>query len=189
MAATMLDTDTALLLVDIQNGVVALDLAHPIDDVIGHARQLAEAFRAQGLPVVLINVVGFAPGRVEQRRMRGEQPSGWADIVPQLGPADSDYRVSKRTWGAFMHTDLEAYLRKQKVTQVVVAGISTSIGVESTARQAYELGFHVSLAVDAMTDVSPEAHINSVTRIFPRLGETATTQEILALLEKRGTRP
>jgi nicotinamidase-related amidase len=69
------------------------------------------------------------------------------------------------------------------VTQVVITGVATSIGVEATARQAYELGYNVTLAVDAMTDTSPDAHINSVTRIFPRLGETGTTREIIDLLE------
>ena len=83
--------------------------------------------------------------------------------------------MTKRTWGAFTNTGLREYLEKLGVTQAVIAGISTSAGVESTARFAHELGFNVSLAVDAMTDTSLDAHTNSVTRIFPRLGETGTT--------------
>jgi nicotinamidase-related amidase len=93
--------------------------------------------------------------------------------------------VTKQTWGAFMNTDLDAYLKGLGVTQVVVAGIATSAGVESTARQAHEHGFNVTLAVDAMTDMSADAHFNSVTRIFARLGETGTTAEIVELLETR----
>jgi nicotinamidase-related amidase len=96
-----------------------------------------------------------------------------------------DHVVTKRTWGAFTATGLEAHLKRLNVTQIVLAGVATSIGVESTARQAHELGFHVALAVDAMTDLSLEAHDNSVTRIFPGLGENATTHEILELLKKR----
>ncbi len=88
--------------------------------------------------------------------------------------------------GGFTNTDLESYLRDIDVTQIVLAGIATSIGVESTARDAYEFGFNVVLARDAMTDRSPEAHENSVTRIFPRLGETGTSQEIIDLLYKKG---
>jgi nicotinamidase-related amidase len=84
--------------------------------------------------------------------------------------------------GAFTNTDLEARLKGLGVTQVVLAGVATSIGVESTARHAYELGFNVTLAIDAMTDLSLEAHDNSVARIFPRLGETGSTQEIVDLL-------
>jgi nicotinamidase-related amidase len=70
------------------------------------------------------------------------------------------------------------------VTQVVIAGIATSIGVESTARNAYEFGFNVALAVDAMTDRDADAHDSSIKRIFPRLGETGATREILDLLER-----
>jgi nicotinamidase-related amidase len=90
--------------------------------------------------------------------------------------------VTKQTWGAFTGTDLDAYLRSVGVTQVVICGVATSAGVESTARQAHELGFNVTLATDAMTDMSVEAHDNSLGRIFPRLGETATTREIVDLL-------
>jgi nicotinamidase-related amidase len=87
--------------------------------------------------------------------------------------------VTKRTWGAFTNTDLERYLNGRGVTQVVIAGVATSAGVESTARHAYELGFNVTLAVDAMTDMRRDAHENSLSRIFPRLGETGTAQEII----------
>jgi nicotinamidase-related amidase len=104
--------------------------------------------------------------------------------VPELNAQPSDHRVTKRTWGAFTNTDLEAYLREQGVTQVVLVGVATSIGVESTARYANELGFNVTLVVDAMTDLNADAHTNSITRIFPRLGETGTTQEVLELLER-----
>ena len=92
--------------------------------------------------------------------------------------------MTKQTWGAFTGTDLEAHLRGLGVTQVVLAGVATSIGVESTARQAYELGFNVTLATDAMTDRDAEAHANSVTRIFPKLGETGTAQEVVDLLDR-----
>ena len=128
-----------------------------------------------------MNVTGGAPGRTEQPR-RGDFPPGWSDLIPELNRQPQDHLVTKRTWGAFTHTDLEAYLRHNSVTQVVLAGIATSAGVESTARHAHELGFNVLLAVDAMTDRAIEAHLNSVQRIFPRLGETATTEEIIALL-------
>jgi nicotinamidase-related amidase len=102
-----------------------------------------------------------------------------------LDPQPTDFRLTKRTWGAFTNTGLEKHLKDLGVTQVVVAGVSTSIGVESTARHAYENGFHVTLAVDAMTDMNADAHHNSITRIFPRLGETGTTQEIIGLLNER----
>jgi nicotinamidase-related amidase len=103
--------------------------------------------------------------------------------LPQLDRQPGDILVTKKTWGAFASTDIQAQLEKRGVTQIVLAGIATTAGVESTARQAYEAGLHVTLAVDAMTDMSAEAHENSVKRIFPRLGETGTTAEIVALLD------
>jgi nicotinamidase-related amidase len=91
--------------------------------------------------------------------------------------------VTKRTWGAFHATDLDAQLHVHGVTQVVLTGVATSAGVESTARAAHEHGYNVVVITDAMTDASAEAHANSVERIFPRLGERATTSEVLERLE------
>ena len=113
----------------------------------------------------------------------GTLPPGFADLVPELNQQQADHLVTKRTWGAFSYTDLDAYLKTRGVTQVVVAGIATSIGVESTARQASELGYNVLLALDAMTDLNAEAHANSVNWVFPKLGETGSTQEIIALVD------
>jgi len=184
MAVTTLDPKTALIVIDLQNGIVALPTAHPTSEVVKHARALADAFRRYHLPVVLVNVDRGAPGRTEQTRNMGQFPAGWSDLVPELNRQPTDHTVTKRTWGAFTGTGLYDHLKDQGVTQVVIAGVATSIGVESTARHAYEHGFHVTLAIDAMTDMNADAHTNSITRIFPRLGETGTTQEIIALLDK-----
>ena len=184
MPVTTLDAKTALVLIYLQNGIVAIPAAHPIDEVILRARALADAFRKHGLPVVLVNVEGGAPGRTEQGGMRGALPADWTEIVPGLNRQPQDHAVTKRTWGAFTNTNLAEHLKADGITQVVIAGVATSVGVESTARQAHEHGFHVTLAIDAMTDRSVEAHANSITRIFPRLGETGTTDDIVALLEQ-----
>lgn len=183
MAVATLDPKTALIIIDLQKGIVALPTAHPIDGVVKHARALADAFRRHGLPVVLVNVTGGASGRTEQTSNRGELPADWADLIPELDRQPADHLVTKRTWGAFTRTDLEAHLRRLGVTQVVLAGVATRAGVESTARHAHELGFNVTFAVDAMTDTDPDAHVNSITRIFPRLGETGTSRDIIDLLE------
>jgi nicotinamidase-related amidase len=184
MALTALDPMTALIVVDLQKGIVAYPMAHPIKEVVSRARSLADAFRARGLPVVLVNVAGSAPGRTEIPRNIQMFPPGGTDIIPELDPQPGDIVVTKRTWGAFASTDLEAQLRARAVTQVVITGVATGTGVESTARQAYELGFNVTLAVDAMTDMRPEAHDYSIAKIFPRLGETGATREIIGLLAK-----
>lgn len=183
MAITALDPKTALVIIDLQNGIIALPTAHPSGEVVKHASTLADAFRRHDLPVVLVNVSAGAPGRTEQAPSVREFPPGWTDLVPELNQQPQDHTVTKRTWGAFTNTGLGEHLKELGVTQVVVAGVATSSGVESTARQAHENGFNVTLAVDAMTDLNLDAHTNSVMRIFPRLGETGTTQEILGLLD------
>ena len=182
MPATTLDPKSALVVIDLQKGLQSYPTVHPVSEIVEKARRLAEAFRNSGLPVVLVNVTGGAPGRTEQPRRSGDFPPEFAELIPELGAKDGDLRVTKRTWGAFPHTDLEAKLREAGITHIVLTGISTSIGVESTAREAYALGFNVTLAIDAMTDMDEGAHENSVTRIFPRLGETGTTDEVIGLI-------
>jgi nicotinamidase-related amidase len=187
VALTTLDPNTALVVIDLQKGVAALPAAHSIADVAANAARLAAAFRARGLPVVLVRATGIAPGRTERsfsRRGTPRPPADAADLLPELNRQDGDHEILKQTWGAFVRTGLDEHLKGLGVTQVVVAGVATSFGVESTARQAYEHGYHVTLATDAMTDFSAEAHENSVVRIFPSLGETGTTDEVLKLVEK-----
>ena len=104
-------------------------------------------------------------------------------MLPELEPRPSDIRVTKHQIGAFHDTRLDAHLRERGVTQIVLAGVATSMGVESTARVAHEHGYHVVLATDAMTDRDADAHRNSVERIFPRIGETATAIEIIDMLD------
>ena len=184
MPLTTLDPRSALIVVDLQKGILALPTVHPVAEVVERARELAAAFRRKGLPVVLVNADGGAPGRTEQGRLLAGLAPDWAELLPELDRQPQDHLVTKRTWGAFTRTGLEAHLKGLGVTQVVLAGIATGAGVESTARQAHEAGFHVTLAVDAMTDRSLEVHRNSVERIFPRLGETGSSAEVLALLAR-----
>jgi nicotinamidase-related amidase len=179
MPVTALDSTTALIVVDLQAGLAGLPTIHPFDEVVGNAATLAAAFRAQGLPVVLVNVAGGPSGRTEQGSGGHELPDGWADLLPQPNRQPGDKTVTKYTWGAFHNTDLAAHLTELGVTQVVIGGVATSIGVESTARQAHEHGFDVTLVTDAMTDLNPAAHDNTISNIFPMLGETGTTRDIL----------
>lgn len=184
MPLTALDPNTALIVVDLQKGLAGV--APTFGEVVTRARLLADAFRSRHLPVVLVTVDGMAPGRTEQpSRHTGAFPPGFADVVAELDPQPGDIRVTKRTWGAFATTDLERQLKDLGVTQVVVAGVATGTGVEATARQAYEAGFNVTLATDAMTDPRAGAHDHSLANVFPRLGETGTTDDILTLLEGR----
>ncbi|MCK7624731.1 isochorismatase family protein [Streptomyces sp. RS10V-4] len=183
MPVSTLDATTALVLIDLQKGITALPTVHPAEGVVARGARLAAAFRERGLPVVLVNVTGGAPGRTEAARAAGgTPPADWAELVPELGRRPGDLLVTKERWGAFHGTALDAELRRRGVTQLVLGGIATSIGVESSARAAHEHGYHVTVATDAVTDLDADAHENSVRRIFPRLGETGTTEEIIALL-------
>ena len=184
MTLTTLDARPALVVIDLQKGITAVPAVHPIDDIIKRSARLAAAFRRYGLPVVLVNVTGGAPGRTEISRPAFPRPPDWADIVEDLGQQPDDLLVTKQTWGAFHGTSLDTLLRDRGVTQIVLTGVSTSAGVESTARSAHEHGYHVALVTDAMTDRDGDAHQNSVQRIFPKLGETATTDDVLTLLDK-----
>ncbi|MEV6703552.1 hydrolase [Streptomyces sp. NPDC051453] len=191
MALTTLDERTALVVIDLQKGIVgAPTTPYTGAEVVARSVELADAFRSHGLPVVLVRVSTAAdgadavPGRNESRGRTGARPEGWDVIVDELSGHPEDITVTKRNWGAFFGTDLDLQLRRRGITQVVVTGVATSIGVESSARAAHEHGYHVTLATDAMTDLDVEAHRNSVERIFPRLGETGTTGEITELLAK-----
>jgi nicotinamidase-related amidase len=182
MPLTKLDANAALIVIDLQIGITSSPAVHPAAEIVDRAAQLARAFRLRGLPVVLVNVTGGAPGRTEIPRPASTRPPDWAELVSELDPQPGDYLVSKQRWGAFLGTSLDDYLREHGVTQVFVVGISTSVGVESTARSAYDLGYNVVLVVDAMTDRDADNHRHSVEKIFPRMGETDTTENVLQLL-------
>lgn len=184
MSITALDPVSALVVIDLQKGIVAGEKAHPTQQVVANAAKLAEAFRSYGLPVVLVNVKGGAPGRTERGINNSPRPDDWADLVTELRPQPSDIFITKHQWGAFYQTGLDEQLKKQNVTQIILAGIATSMGVESTARAAHEHGYNVAFATDAMTDANIEAHDSSLNNIFPKIGEIGSTDEIIELLNK-----
>ncbi|GAB3137947.1 hydrolase [Micromonospora sonneratiae] len=191
MTLTALDSSSALVIVDLQNAVVSAPTTpYTGREVVARAVELARAFHEHGAPVALVRVTARAdgsdatPGRIAIPAQPGSLPEGWDAIVDDLAGHPDDITVTKRTWGAFHGTDLDLQLRRRGITQIVLAGLTTSIGVESTARAAYEHGYHVTLATDAMADLDVEAHRNSIERIFPLLGETGSTTEIVEMLAK-----
>jgi nicotinamidase-related amidase len=183
MPLTKLDPVAGLVSIDLQKGIVGMPAAHPAHEIVERAAKIAHAFREHGHPVVLVNVAGPAPGRADAGRPNfGAFPPDWADLVAELDQQPGDHLVTKHCWGAFLGTDLDEYLRSNGVTQIFLAGVATSIGVESTARSAYDLGYNVVLVADAMTDRSVEAHQYSVEKVFPRLGELTLTEDVLKAL-------
>jgi nicotinamidase-related amidase len=182
---------SALVLIDLQKGVVGRPLApRTAADVVRNAAQLAEKFRALKGTVVLVNVA-FHPDSMDVLNPQvdspaqfkpGDFPADWTEIVPEIGPQPGDLLITKHQWGAFYGTELDLQLRRRAVRTIVLAGIATNIGVESTARDAYERGYHQVLVEDAMTSISAEAHEFAVKNIFPRLGNVRLTEEVLAAL-------
>ncbi|WP_328551522.1 isochorismatase family cysteine hydrolase [Streptomyces sp. NBC_00358] len=185
MALTTIDPAVALVVIDLQQGIVSAHTGPPVTSAVEQATHLAGEFRWHGLPVVLVNVTGRAPGRTDAGRSGGgtAPPAGWADLIDDLDVQPTDHLITKRRRSAFHDTGLDTLLRDLGVSQIVLAGVSTSSGVESTARSASDHGYHVVLATDAMSDPDPVAHSHSVERVFPKLGETATTTEVVDMIE------
>jgi len=189
MALTNVESNAALVVIDLQKGIARISTVHPIEGIIARAAQLARAFRERKLPVVLVNVAGRAPGRTDTATPKDSLPADSAELVPELAQQPSDYLLTKQRLGAFIGTGLDRYLREHGVTQIFLAGVSTSVGVESTARSAYDHGYHVVLVIDAITDRDAEAHLHAVEKIFPRIGETTTTDAVLKMLSSASCGP
>ena len=180
---------TALVLIDLQNGIVAMDVhPQPAQVVVARARTLADAFRTAQALVVLVTV-GNAPDGQDTLAPRLDTPpaaanrgADWSEVVPELGAQPSDLRIMKRQWGAFYGTDLDLQLRRRGIQTIVLAGISTNIGVESTARDAFERGYHQVFVTDAMASPSVQAHDSTLTFTFPRIGRLRTTDAVVRAL-------
>ena len=183
-------TSTALTVIDLQAGIVARP-AYPHDarTVVENAMKLAEAFRKNGMPVFLVRVTP-SPDLKYRLVPIADNPGHpappdpeWGRIAPELGPKEGDFIITKRQWGAFYGTELDLELRRRKISTIILCGISTNIGVESTARVAYEYGYQQIFAEDAMSaGQSKEVHENTVKNIFARIGRVRKTEEILTAL-------
>jgi nicotinamidase-related amidase len=179
------------VLIDLQKGIAARQTApHAASAVIAAAVKLADRFRQLKAMVVLVHVEFAADGKDVLKNpvdspfsvRPGEMPPDWAQIVPELGPRPGDLVITKHQWGAFYGTELDLQLRRRGVNTIVIGGIATNFGVESTARDAWERNYAMVFAEDAMASVSAEAHHFAVGTIFPRLGRVRATADILAAL-------
>jgi nicotinamidase-related amidase len=186
---TVIDSTSALVVIDLQKGIAKMPVVHPAADVIANAVRLVEAFRERERPVVLVRVGWRLDGtdaiktRAQVPRPAGGVPPEFMEFVDELEVDTArDIVIQKRQWGAFYGTDLDLQLRRRGVTNIVLCGIATSIGVESTARDAWERSYNLTFAMDSMTDRDEGAHTRSLEVIFPRIGELGTTSEIIAKL-------
>jgi nicotinamidase-related amidase len=181
---------TALVLIDLQQGILPYAKA-PYDAaaVLAHAVPLADAFRARRSPVVLVKV-GFSPDGGDQLKAPvdspnppGPAPAHWLADAPELPPQPGDIHILKRQWGAFHGTELDLQLRRRGIRTLVLAGIATAFGVESTARFAWELGYELVFVEDATSGQDAGMHANSFGKVFPRIGRVRRTAQVLAALE------
>ena len=174
---------TALVLIDLQKGVLARPVVpHPAATIYERAKRIAARFRSAGGLVVWVRV-SFAGDFADALRTKVDQPSnfgalppGWDEFPEPLHTAD--VMVTKRQWGAFYGTDLDLQLRRRDVRTIVLGGIATSIGVESTARSAYEHGYELVICEDLCADLNAETHACSFKHIFPRLACIAGSEAV-----------
>jgi nicotinamidase-related amidase len=164
---------SALIIVDLMPRLVELNLGpHPGMDVVARSIRLATTWRQNGGTVVLV--------RVERPDVTAQPPG--SGFVPELEPQQDDIVVVKRTIGAFYGTGLADRLRERDIDTVVMAGLATTMGVESTARAAADHGFAVLFAADAMSGMTAAEHEHALTVVLPRFGEVLTTEELLTRL-------
>jgi nicotinamidase-related amidase len=182
---------TALVAIDLQKGIVGRPtVPYTTGAVVANAAALAAAFRENAMPVFLVRVKPSADWKDVLRPTADAgwpahtPPPDWAEIVPEMGPKPGDFTITKRQWGAFYGTDLDLQLRRRGIAAIVLCGIATEFGVESTARDAYEHGYQQVFASDAMAGMSAESHANAIERIFPRIGLVRSSQEIIAALAR-----
>jgi nicotinamidase-related amidase len=179
---------TALVVIDLQKGIASRPtVPHSAQTVIANAAKLAEAFRKGNMPVFLVRVAFSGPERLspttdETWTAPANMPKDWSELVGELKQGESDVVITKKQWGAFYGTELDLQLRRRGIRTIVLCGIATNYGVESTARFAYEYGYDQVFPEDAMSSMAPEAHAASVNFVLKRMGRVRTTEEILQAL-------
>lgn len=180
MTISVIDPTVALVLVDLQAATLGNPAIQPTESVVANASLLADRFRERGRTVVVATIDGMLGNRNEVGSRAMDLPEPLTE--PAVAGAATDIRIVRRGWSAFTGSGLHDDLASREVTQVVLAGVATSFGIESTARSAYDLGYDVIFVADAMKDMSAESHEARLGGVFRVLGETGTTAEILSLL-------
>lgn len=183
---------TALVLIDLQFGILGMALApHDKATVVANSAKLGKALADRGGTICLVHV-----GLSEDGKDRlsppvdapspppppGGMPKDWSDFVPQIAGLQMDIVIKKRQWGAFHGTELDLQLRRRGITSIILAGVLTNMGVETTAREAWQHNYAIVLAEDACSGSTNEMHQFSVTKILPRISRVRSTEEIMAAL-------
>jgi len=183
MTLSAIDDNAALIVLDLQVATAGMPTTPNAScDIFERSAGLAKAFRDKNLPVVWVNVAGASAGRTDTAPQMGDLPDNWTELPEELGVAPSDKTLTKYGWGAFHDERMDALLKEAGAGQVFLTGLTTSQAVESTARSAHERNYNVVVVTDAIGDLDTDAHSHSVTQIFPKIAELATTEEVLAQL-------
>lgn len=179
---------TALVVIDLQNGVTNRQgFPHAGEQVVQNASKLVEAFTEKGAFIVFVKVSSvdgkdMLQPNIDLKMDLPQLPKGWDHFVPELANVKSAHTITKRQWGAFYGTDLDLQLRRRGIDTIVLCGISTAIGVDTTAREAYQHGYNQIFVEDAMTASTKEEHEYVCRYIFPRLGRIRTSEGVILAL-------
>ncbi|ALG06882.1 isochorismatase family protein [Kibdelosporangium phytohabitans] len=131
--------NTALLVVDVQNGVV--DGSHNRDEIVANINALVAKARAENVPVVWV--------QHEDEGLKRDSEA-W-HLVPDLKPDEAEPLVHKRYGDSFEDTELETHLANLNVGRLVVTGAQTDACVRSTLHGAFVRGYDTTLVADAHT--------------------------------------
>ena len=189
MALELDPRKTALVMIDLQKGILSIPrLPHDVETVVERNVTLAKAVQAADGRVVAVRVDfgaerELAPRGPTDAPALGDLPADFADLRPEILALAPDLVVTKRQWGAFFGTDLDPGLRRLGIETVLVAGVATNMGVESTVREGWSLGYGMVVVEDACSSFSAEAHDFATTQILPRIARVRSTAQTLNALE------
>lgn len=179
---------TALVIIDLQKGIAKRELAaHSSEEVIGNSTKLIDSFTNNNGFVVLVRVStdgkDFPNPSTDLAGGQMNFPEGWDIYIPEIADTKNAHKITKRQWGAFYGTDLDLQLRRRGIDTIVLSGISTNIGVDTTAREAYQHGYNQIFVEDAMAAMTQEEHDFTCKYIFPKIGKIRSTEEVLSALK------
>lgn len=189
--------DTALLVCDVQNdlvdprgkvGVGGFAKIVAERNLLSNLKALIATVRGKGWPVVYIglgyredyqDVLSVAPRIAKARESKVAVRGEWgADFHPDIAPQAGDIIFYKQWINPFFGTSLLEWLRRNGVSNLLIAGTATNLVVESAARYADDAGFAVSVVEDCCASPNPAWHEFAVTQILPVFGKIISSKEI-----------
>ena len=180
---------TALVIIDLQRGIVARASApHSTSQVVDNSARIGRACKDAGGLVLPVHVA-FSPSEADLLQQPidapmvlppGGIPPAWGELLPEITALDAEVVITKRQWSAFYGTELDLQLRRRGIKTIVLTGISTNFGVESTARDAWQHGYDVIVVEDACASAEAAMHQFAIEKILPRVSRVRSTSEVIA---------